>query len=52
MTRLLLLIDLQRDYFPGGRHPLVGADAAAARQQILLPDLGNEPSDPGEEPAR
>lgn len=36
MTRLLLLIDLQRDYFPGGRHPLVGADAAAAAAQRLL----------------
>ncbi|WP_194409486.1 cysteine hydrolase family protein [Microbacterium cremeum] len=29
MTRLLLLIDIQRDYFPGGRHPLVEPDAAA-----------------------
>jgi len=27
--RALLLIDIQRDYFPGGAHPLVGSDAAA-----------------------
>jgi nicotinamidase-related amidase len=27
--RALLLIDIQRDYFPGGGCPLVGADAAA-----------------------
>ena len=36
MTRLLLLIDIQRDYFPGGRHPLVGADAAAISAARLL----------------
>ncbi len=29
MTRALLLIDIQRDYFPGGAYPLVGSDAAA-----------------------
>ncbi len=29
MSRALLLIDIQRDYFPGGRHPLVGSDRAA-----------------------
>lgn len=29
MARALLLIDIQRDYFPGGAHPLVGSDAAA-----------------------
>lgn len=29
MGRALLLIDIQRDYFPGGRHPLVGSDQAA-----------------------
>ena len=28
--RALLVIDIQNDYFPGGRWPLVGADAAAA----------------------
>ena len=36
MTRLLLLIDIQRDYFPGGRHPLVGTDAAADAAARLL----------------
>ncbi|WP_194397398.1 cysteine hydrolase family protein [Microbacterium atlanticum] len=36
MTRLLLLIDIQRDYFPGGRRPLVGADAAADAAAGLL----------------
>ena len=29
MTRALLIIDIQRDYFPGGRFPLVGPEAAA-----------------------
>ncbi|HWF50891.1 MAG TPA: cysteine hydrolase family protein [Solirubrobacteraceae bacterium] len=29
MARALLLIDIQRDYFPGGAYPLVGSDAAA-----------------------
>ena len=32
----LLLIDLQRDYFPGGRYPLAGADEAVARAARLL----------------
>ncbi|MCC2033674.1 cysteine hydrolase family protein [Microbacterium allomyrinae] len=36
MTRLLLLIDIQRDYFPGGRHPLVDSDAAADAAGRLL----------------
>ena len=30
MSRALLLIDIQRDYFPGGAYELVGPDAAAA----------------------
>ncbi|KFF59465.1 hypothetical protein JF66_11090 [Cryobacterium sp. MLB-32] len=29
MTRGVLLIDIQQDYFAGGAYPLVGADAAA-----------------------
>lgn len=34
--RALLLIDIQRDYFPGGAHPLVGPDAAAdAAAEVL-----------------
>ncbi len=39
MTRLLLLIDIQRDYFPGGRHPLVEPDAAADAARRLLVGL-------------
>ena len=30
MTRALLIIDIQRDYFPGGAYPLVEPEAAAA----------------------
>nr|WP_205835207.1 cysteine hydrolase family protein [Microbacterium sp. CFH 90308] len=33
---MLLLIDIQRDYFPGGRQPLVGTDAAADAAAGLL----------------
>lgn len=29
MQPVLVIIDIQRDYFPGGRHPLVTPDAAA-----------------------
>jgi nicotinamidase-related amidase len=36
MTRALLIIDIQRDYFPGGAMPLVAPEAAAeaARQAL------------------
>ena len=34
--RALLIVDIQKDYFPGGRMELVGADAAAGRAQELL----------------
>ncbi len=30
MTRALLIVDVQRDYFPGGAFPLVGPEEAAA----------------------
>jgi nicotinamidase-related amidase len=30
-NRALVVIDVQNDYFPGGRYPLVGIDAAAAQ---------------------
>jgi nicotinamidase-related amidase len=45
MSRALLLIDIQRDYFPGGRHPLVGSDRAAdAASQVLAAfRAGREP---------
>lgn len=36
MTRALLLIDIQRDYFPGGAYPLVGSDAAAEAAATVL----------------
>jgi nicotinamidase-related amidase len=38
MSKALLLIDIQRDYFPGGANPLVGPEAAAAAAQRLLED--------------
>ena len=38
MTRVLVIVDIQRDYFPGGAFPLVGADAAAERAAMLLAD--------------
>ena len=36
MARALVIIDIQNDYFPGGRSELVGADAAAARAADVL----------------
>ncbi len=39
MIRALLLIDIQRDYFPGGRHPLVGSDRAAEAASNVLADF-------------
>ncbi|MHA3703437.1 cysteine hydrolase family protein [Jatrophihabitans sp. YIM 134969] len=36
MPRTLVVIDVQNDYFPGGAHPLVGPDAAAAVVADLL----------------
>ncbi|MGX5694910.1 cysteine hydrolase family protein [Agromyces soli] len=36
MTRVLLIIDIQQDYFPGGRHPLVEPVAAAEAAARLL----------------
>jgi len=35
-VRALLLIDIQRDYFPGGACPLVGSDAAADAAASVL----------------
>ena len=45
MSRGLLIIDIQRDYFPGGAYPLVGPDAAAASARRLLDAFraGGEP---------
>jgi nicotinamidase-related amidase len=36
MSRALLIIDIQRDYFPGGAYPLVGPAAAASAARRLL----------------
>ncbi|MDY0908848.1 cysteine hydrolase family protein [Microbacterium sp. CFBP9034] len=36
MSRVLVIVDIQRDYFPDGAHPLVGADEAAERAAELL----------------
>ncbi|NOY45621.1 MAG: cysteine hydrolase [Deltaproteobacteria bacterium] len=36
MKEALLLIDIQRDYFPGGRMEVVGSELAAQRAQNLL----------------
>ncbi|MGN8553890.1 UNVERIFIED_CONTAM: cysteine hydrolase [Microbacterium sp. SLM126] len=36
MSQTLVIVDIQRDYFPGGAYPLVGADAAAERAATLL----------------
>jgi nicotinamidase-related amidase len=36
MARALLIIDIQRDYFPGGAMPLVEPDAAAAAARRVL----------------
>jgi nicotinamidase-related amidase len=36
MARGLLIVDIQRDYFPGGAHPLVEPEAAAAAAQRVL----------------
>lgn len=36
MTTGLILVDIQNDYFPGGRAPLVGMDAASLKAKALL----------------
>lgn len=44
MARALVLVDLQKDYFPGGAHPLVGPEdavAAAARLLEAFRDAGD-----------
>ncbi len=35
-SRTLLIIDIQRDYFPGGAYPLVGPEAAAEAASNVL----------------
>jgi nicotinamidase-related amidase len=36
MTRALVIVDIQNDYFAGGAHPLDGPDAAAQEARRLL----------------
>ncbi|HEX5558395.1 MAG TPA: cysteine hydrolase family protein [Gaiellales bacterium] len=36
MTRALLIVDIQNDYFAGGRNPLEGPERAAAKARELL----------------
>src|SRR5215207_10031331 len=36
MTRALVIVDIQRDYFPGGRMPLHEPEAAAAKAGRVL----------------
>jgi nicotinamidase-related amidase len=36
MSRALVIIDIQKDYFPGGKMELVGSEAAAVRAHELL----------------
>ncbi len=36
MHPVLVIIDIQRDYFPDGRHPLVDPDAAADAASAVL----------------
>jgi nicotinamidase-related amidase len=36
MTRALVIVDIQKDYFPGGRNPLEGPDEAAGHARELL----------------
>jgi nicotinamidase-related amidase len=36
VTRALIVVDIQNDYFPGGAHPLEGPEAAAGKARHLL----------------
>jgi nicotinamidase-related amidase len=36
MTRALVVVDIQNDYFPGGANPLDGPEAAAGKARSLL----------------
>jgi len=36
MGRALVIVDIQNDYFPGGRHELVGSEQAAANAATVL----------------
>ena len=36
MSRALVIVDIQKDYFPGGAFPLVEPEAAAATAKSVL----------------
>lgn len=36
MSRALILVDIQLDYFPGGEYPLIGPEEAAASARTVL----------------
>jgi nicotinamidase-related amidase len=36
VTRALIVVDIQNDYFPGGAYPLAGPEEAAAQARLLL----------------
>ena len=36
MSRALVIVDIQNDYFPGGAYPLVGPEEAAAAARMVL----------------
>jgi nicotinamidase-related amidase len=44
-NQALILVDIQNDYFPGGRNPLVGAEAAAVVAKKVL-DKAREKHEP------
>lgn len=39
MNKCLVLVDLQNDYFPGGKMELAGIEAAAENAELLLTEL-------------
>jgi len=42
MNRCLLMIDLQNDYYPGGKMELVGIENAAENARVLLAEFRNK----------
>ncbi|MDO5620395.1 MAG: cysteine hydrolase family protein [Paracoccus sp. (in: a-proteobacteria)] len=38
MKRAILVVDIQKEYFPGGNYPLVGIEAAAANAARVIAD--------------
>jgi len=42
MKKALLIIDIQNDYFPGGRKVLVGAEAASQNARLVLENCRKE----------